>query len=287
MITALISIYHPDSFVKELVRAIAAQVDRVCLCDNSPSSNAGLFTGADMPGNLHYTCFGENLGLSAAFNRILKDDALGWQEDDFVIFFDQDSQIVQGHIAKLLAVFGELTAKAHPVGCLGCVFFNTNRGAVEVPRAKKQLLEGTYAVTDVITSSMLCTYGALQRVDFWNERVFLDMADWDLCWRLQKAGLLCCITEKAVLHHTLGIGEKKIGPLTLRVGQPIREYYQIRECMHLLTRRYTPMKYRLRFLAMLFIRSPLHILFLDHRKQRLSYITKGFLDFFRGKQGAL
>ena len=287
MTSALISIYYPTDIVKQNVKAIASQVDIVYLCDNSPVSNYPMFAEPDMPENIDYTCFHKNLGLSSAFNRILKDPAISWAEDDYVFFFDQDSRIGEGHIQKLISVYRYIRAEGFPVGCLGCVFFNTSHGSTEIPREKKRLLPGTYAVSSIITSSMLCTYGDLQHIGFWNERIFLDMADWDLCWRMQAAGKLCCLTEAVVLHHSVGSAEKKIGPLKLRVGQPVREYYQIRECLYLLWQRYTPFKYRIRFLAMILIRSPLHVLFLDHRKQRLRFIIRGIRDFFQKKQGFL
>lgn len=287
MTIALISLYHPSASVAQNVAAIAAQVDAVYLCDNSPISNFSMFAGMNIPANVHYTCFQENLGLSCAFNKMLKDPCIGWNDDDFIIFFDQDSKITEGHIQKMLAEYINLQEHGFPIGCLGCVFFNTSHGAVEIPKARKPLLDGTYAVSGIITSSMLCTYHNLKSVDFWNEHIFLDMADWDLCWRLIAKGKLCCITELVILHHSVGSSEKKIGPLKLRVGQPIREYYQIRECLHLLTQPYTPLKYRIRFLAMLLIRSPLHVLFLDQKKQRFRFILRGFFDFFRKKQGPL
>lgn len=287
MTTALISIYYPTDTVKQNVKAIASQTDLVYLCDNSPVSNYPMFSGPDMPDHVHYVCFHRNLGLSGAFNRVLKDPSLPWSEDDDVLFFDQDSRIGEGHVQKLLSVYRDLQREGFPAGCLGCVFFNSSHGATEIPRIKKLLLPGTYAVSSIITSSMLCTYRDLKQIGFWNDHVFLDMADWDLCWRMQSAGKLCCLTDATVMNHSVGSSEKKIGPLKLRVGQPVREYYQIRECLYLLRQRYTPLKYRVRFFAMLLIRSPLHVIFLDHRKQRIYYICKGFLDFFRGKHGAI
>lgn len=287
MVAALISVYYPSESVKDHVKAIASQVDRVYICDNSPEPNAALLSWEDLGDKIQYTCFRENLGLSRAFNRILTDLEIPWREDDAVFFFDQDSLIEEGHIEKMLAVSARLRAGGWDVGCLGPAYFNTSSGTVEVPKAKKRLFDSTYAVSSIITSSMLCTYGNLSRIGFWNEHVFLDMADWDLCWRMMAVGKICCMTQAVILHHSVGSGEKFVGPLKLRVGQPIREYYQIRECMYLFSRAYTPMKYRIRFLAMLLVRSPLHLLFLDQRKLRLRYMLKGFADFCRGKQGAM
>lgn len=285
MTSALITVYHPSDSIRRNVRLIADQVDVVYICDNSTDPNSTLF--ADMADNIRYTCFGANLGVSCAFNRILKDPDILWQDNDRIFFFDQDSLVATGHIQKMLSIYDTLQQAGCDVGCLGPAYFNTSSGLVEIPRAKKLLLPDTYAVSSIITSSMLCSYGDLRAIDFWNEDVFLDMADWDLCWRMSAAGKLCCLTEAVVLQHSLGSGEKKIGLLRLRVGEPFREYYQIRECLYLFGKPYTPAKYRIRFIAMILIRSPMHLIFLEQRRERLKYIRKGFKDFFHKKRGAL
>lgn len=287
MIVALVSVYNPTDAMASKIAAIAAQTDRTYICDNSSDRHDRLFAPLLDENGTVYVWFGENLGLSRGFNRILKNGAYPWSPEDYVLFFDQDSAIAPGHMEKLVSCFTQLKHKNCPVGCIGPAYYNTSSGMVEMPRSKEEISHGIYAVSSIITSSMLTTYGILQQVGFWNERIFLDMADWDLCWRIKKAGMLCCLTEKPVLHHSVGCGEKKIGPLRLRVGAPFREYYQIRDCLYLLFQTYTPMKYRLRFCAMLLVRSPLHVIFLDHRKQRFGYIVRGIRDFLCKKTGPL
>ena len=286
MIYALITVYYPAAGVVDHVRSIASQVDAVYICDNSPVSNEKLFDNI-AKGNVQYKGFQKNVGLSCAFNRVLKDSQIPWHDDDYIFFFDQDSVIAENHISQMISVYESLQRQGFNVGCLGPAYFNTSSNTLEMPKAKKELMDKTYSVSSIITSSMLCNYRNLHCIDFFNEHVFLDMADWDLCWRIQQAGQLCCITESVVFRHSVGSGEKKIGLLKLRVGQPFREYYQIRESLYLFGKSYTPLKYKIRFLAMLFIRSPLHVLFLDQRKQRAQYIIRGLMDFIRNKEGSL
>lgn len=278
--------YYPSAKVKSNILGISAQVDEVIICDNSPNENSA-FLADSFCEKTKYIWFGENRGLSRAFNTILKNEGLAWSDDDYIIYFDQDSSVSEGHIDRMIGEFAALREAGYSVGCIGPVFFNTSSGMVERPKSKKYLSQDSYAVASIITSSMLCTYGDMRRIDFWNENVFLDMADWDICWRMRAAGMLCCMTEVATLKHSLGSGEKKIGSLRLRVGSAFREYYQIRECLYLLFQQYTPLKFRIRFLAMIFIRSPLHLIFLDNRSERIKYIAMGTRDFFRGEHGEL
>ena len=113
----------------------------------------------------------------------------------------------------------------------------------------------------------------------------MDFVDWDLCWRMKNEGLICGITERTILNHSVGRGEKRIGFIRLRVGQPIREYYQIRDALYLLKERYVPMKMRVRLLAMVTVRPIVHFLLLNNKMDRLMYIKRGIIDYRQSIHG--
>ncbi len=147
-------------------------------------------------------------------------------KDDFELmhFLNTPSSIAENHIGRM--------RERHQKG---------SSGKVEVPKAKHQVTENSYVVSSIITSSMLTTYYTLKEIGFWNEDLFLDMADWDLCWRIQRSGKESCLTNVITLHHTLGLGRKKVDPISLKVTNPIREYYQIRDCLYLKREDYVPL----------------------------------------------
>lgn len=282
MIISLITLYYPTKETVSNVRSVSAQSDIVYLCDNSPSNNASLFVGIS---NTRYTYFGKNLGLSAAFNAVLKKQT--FSDDGFILFFDQDSKIDEDHIKKLISEYEQLEMAGIQVGCLGPVYFNTSSNQIEIPKQKIQLNEHSYKVSSTITSSMLVKHKTLKEIDFWNEKIFLDMADWDLCWRLIAFGKVCCMTDAVTLHHTLGKGEKKIGFLRIKEGSPFRVYYQTRDCLRLITKSYVPFKYKIRFFLMLTVRPIEHFIFLGHKRERIKYFIKGIRDFYKGIYGSL
>lgn len=281
-IVALVTVYNPDKNVVENLQILSRQVEQVILCDNSMNDNAQMLGGVTKS---IYTTQHKNLGLTGAFNSVLKDPAYGWKDDDLIIFFDQDSQIGEGYIQALQDEYRKIETLIPNLGCLGPVFYNTSNGRTERPRQKKNITDETYEVSNTITSSLMMRYGNLKRIDFWNEKVFLDLADWDLCWRMQKAGMVCCMTEKVVLHHSVGNGEKKVGPIKLRVGQPFREYYQTRDALYLLQENYVPLKMRLRLIANVTIRPVVHYLMLDDKKSRMKFIRRGINDYKKGVHG--
>lgn len=279
---ALVTLYNPGEKEFNNCRILSQQVDTVILCDNSQESHETVFQNEK---NIIYITKNENLGLGAAFNVALKNDTYGWKDDDLIIFFDQDSQIGEGYIQALQDEYRKIETLIPNLGCLGPVFYNTSNGRTERPRQKKNITDETYEVSNTITSSLMMRYGNLKRIDFWNEKVFLDLADWDLCWRMQKAGMVCCMTEKVVLHHSVGNGEKKVGPIKLRVGQPFREYYQTRDALYLLQENYVPLKMRLRLIANVTIRPVVHYLMLDDKKSRMKFIRRGINDYKKGVHG--
>ena len=279
---ALVTLYNPSEKEFNNCRILSQQVDTVILCDNSQESHETVFQNEK---NIIYITKNENLGLGAAFNVALKNDTYGWKDDDLIIFFDQDSQIGEGYIQALQDEYRKIETLIPNLGSLGPVFYNTSNGRTERPRQKKNITDETYEVSNTITSSLMMRYGNLKRIDFWNEKVFLDLADWDLCWRMQKAGMVCCMTEKVVLHHSVGNGEKKVGPIKLRVGQPFREYYQTRDALYLLQENYVPLKMRLRLIANVTIRPVVHYLMLDDKKSRMKFIRRGINDYKKGVHG--
>ena len=279
---ALVTLYNPREKEFNNCRILSQQVDTVILCDNSQESHETVFQNEK---NIIYITKNENLGLGAAFNVALKNDTYGWKDDDLIIFFDQDSQIGEDYIQALQDEYRKIETLIPNLGCLGPVFYNTSNGRTERPRQKKNITDETYEVSNTITSSLMMRYGNLKRIDFWNEKVFLDLADWDLCWRMQKAGMVCCMTEKVVLHHSVGNGEKKVGPIKLRVGQPFREYYQTRDALYLLQENYVPLKMRLRLIANVTIRPVVHYLMLDDKKSRMKFIRRGINDYKKGVHG--
>lgn len=263
---------------------IAAQAERLFICDNSDTSNEDMFQNIQ---NAVYLFWGENKGISGAFNRVLKDSSFGWRNDDFIIFFDQDSDIPDMHIARLINEYRNLLSMGQHVGCLGPVYYNRSNDITEIAHMRRRVKVHDYRVNSIITSSMLCRYCDIKKIDFWNEEIFLDWSDFDLCWRLRKIGKYCYVTDKAVLNHMVGSGEKKFGIVRLRVWPPVRDYYQTRDCLKLMTKGYVPLKFKIRTCISLTFGVVAKVILLDSPKERLEYMKKGICDYCRRLNGRI
>ena len=281
---AAVTFYFPTIENVENINKISKQVDYVLIMDNSPFDNKNLLLSIE---NVKYYCVKENLGISKAFNYLLKNESILFNDEDYIIFFDQDSTIEENHIDNLINDYNELIKNNYKVACLGPIYYERNSNKVKIQKLKKELLPSIYSVKSIITSSMLCRYKELKEINFWNEDVFLDMSDWDLCWRFIEKGYLCCVTSNVILTHTLGENSKNVGAIKLKVGKEIRDYYQVRESLYLFDKTYTPLKFKLRFILMLVVRNPLRLIFLDNRKERLHYMVKGIKDHKNKKYGCV
>lgn len=280
-IYALVTLFYPNEKIVENVQALANQVDCVILSDNTPScDNHNLFAEIR---NCVYIANGENFGLSKAFNVALKSQS--FCNEDYIFFFDQDSRICNGYTETLIRNFEKIDLN-HEIGCIGPQYVDTNSGKTITPRKIEVLSECCYTVSSMITSGLLAKYSVLKKIGFWNEDVFLDMADWDFCWRMKKAGFKIVLCNAITLTHTLGKGIKKIGKFNLRINHPVREYYQLRDSIKIFWKNYVPIKYRIRFLLMYFPMPLIYLSFLPKRVLRLKYVFYGFLDGLKGKNGA-
>ena len=273
---ALMTLFNPQKNILKNIEGISSQVERIFLCDNSNCDNEEIFSAI---GNATYVSTRKNLGISTAFNNVLRDKTFEWKNDDFIIFFDQDSKIKDGHVQKLEKEFSYLLEKGINVGCLGPVYFNRSNGSVELARCKKKVAENAYSVDSIITSSMLTTYGRLEKIDFFNDEVFLDFADWDLCWRFTYNGMKCCVTDAVILDHAVGDGDKGFGPVSVKSYSPQREYYQVRDSLYLMQKRYTPPKVKVWFATRVSIKAFFHCLVLDDKQKRLKDVLRGYRDY--------
>lgn len=278
---ALVTLYFPDENVKTNITQLSRFVDKVVLLDNTPNSdNSVLFSRIN---KTEYVAYKENLGLSLAFNRYLKK----LSENCYIIFFDQDSFCPEDLVEHLKEDYQTCCDNLGRKGIIGPAYFEKNANRLMIPKQKKLIEKGIYEVKSIITSGMFTEFDVIKSVDFWNDEIFLDMADWDFCWRVLKSGFFCCLSTNVILSHRLGKSVHHIAGIKVKEGAPFRVYYQTRDCLYLLNKKYVPLKFKIRFILMLTVRPILHLIFLSDRKKRIHYFFKGISDYKKNIHGVL
>lgn len=282
-ISALVTIYNPSPEIIDNVMTYSSQVTRVFICDNSSINHSNLF---DAIPNVIYLKNPNNQGIAKAFNNVLSED-YQWDDEEYIILFDQDSKIQDGYISKLISSFDNIQAKDHNIACVGPAYLNRSTGSIEVARNKEKFAEGVYRVSEIITSSMLTKYKIIRSIHFFNDRIFLDYSDWDLCWRLRDKGYSIYVDTNLLLNHEVGQRNVKVGVLSLRVWNPIRDYYKVRDGLYLLQQSYLSNASKRRMFYMAYILPVLNILFLPDKKERARYIEKAKKDYKANLSGVI
>lgn len=278
---AIVTLYFPDENVKNNITQLSKFVDKVILLDNtSNSDNFALFSRIE---KTEYIAYKENLGLSLAFNRYLKT----LTENCYIIFFDQDSFCPEDLVEHLKKDYQTCCDHLGKKGIIGPAYFEKNANRLMVPRQKEEVSAGLYEVKSIITSGMFTDLEVIRESGFWNDEIFLDMSDWDFCWRVLRAGFFCCLSTSAVLSHRLGKNVHHFAGIEIEEWKSFRVYYQTRDCLYLLRKPYVPFKFRIRFILMLTIRPVLHLILLPDKKKRLHYFIKGIKDFRKNIHGVL
>ncbi len=268
--------YNPQQSVANCVENISLQVDKLYIFDNSGFFNSDLVSSFS---NVVYYCEKENVGISKAFNTVFKEMQLTVKDDDFVFFFDQDTLIPHYHVEKMVNCYKTLESIGENIGCLGPAYTNGNEDKrIQLHHFRKKKMDGCYEVSNIITSSMLSRYRVLKSIGFWNERFFLDYADFELCWRMKLYGYKVYVSTCSIIKHMVGDGKGRAGSWGSEM--PERDYYQVREGLKLLHCKYTPSRMKIRLFLLVYIRTIAYALFWNDRKQRIDYIKKGFGDYY-------
>ncbi len=286
-IICLATVFYPNESNVENMVTLANQADRLFLCDNTPDiDNSSMFDGIEK--NITYLPNKKNLGLSKAFNAVLKNPLYGFSDEDYCLFFDQDSRIDDGHIKQLVEIYAELEDSSMRIGILGPSYYDTSTEKIEIAKMKNPMqVENCFSVPQVITSSMVIKYKTLRDLNFWNEEIFLDFADWDLCFRAKRAGYEVVVTTNVLLKHKLGKGVKKIGFINKHYDSPVREYYQTCGALKLLRKKYVPLKFKIRFFFVVNVRPFFNVVFLPQGKLRRDFIKKARKDYKLGLNSTL
>jgi rhamnosyltransferase len=224
---AVIVTYHPCAKMLENVLNVLAQVQGLVVVDNGsnadeldPMRTASETVGFKLIEN------GENLGIAEALNR-----GVSWAKSQgypWVVLFDQDSGITEGFIGQMFAAWKshphrERVASIHPRYADPETHFEA-----AVPRAR----DGSPILP--MTSGALMPLWIFDRIGWFASEYFIDLVDWEYCFRIRAAGFLIADAKQAMLLHAPGNpAETTFLGRTFHPNHhsAIRRYYISRNCI--------------------------------------------------------
>ncbi|MDB5875006.1 MAG: dTDP-rhamnosyl transferase RfbF [Ramlibacter sp.] len=289
LVWACVVCFHPDpSSLCALLRAIAPQVRRVILIDNSPGEPQ--LPPEQLHGALHVPMprnAGTAGGLNEAWRQALAAGAT------HLVSFDQDSRPTPNLVHCLLAALERPSTKGRPLAAVGPVWTDERSGRtmrvlapvrflrrhVEVPDA------GLIEVNHVITSGCLVSAAAYRAVGEFDEDLFLDYVDIEWSLRARAGGYALAVAANCRMSHAIGERMLQIAGRQVAVHSPLRSYLQLRN--HLLLWRVDSIP-RLWLLSdSIQVAAKLLVLLLlaPARTGRMRCIFRGLVDGLRGRGG--
>lgn len=284
-IYAIIVTYNPDmENLKKSIERIEREVDGIIICNNS---NKMIEVKND---KIEYINFETNLGIAKAQNVGMK-RAFGIYKADFIIQFDQDSLMDVGMIKVLKKTYIEYYKKNKNISIIGPQEYD--KDTLEEEKIKFYNKKNT-SNTDIIQVEVLISSGCLISKEVYfkiggmKEEWFIDIVDFEYCWRAKKNGVEILKLKNARLAHKLGEGKvrTRLG-FKINIGSPIRHYYQFRNILYSLSLNYIPLKWKVGSVIKLLFKILFYKILLKDGKVRVEYMKKGIIAYFRGDKNRI
>ena len=232
-ICAGIVLYNPDlDRLKANVDAISCQVEKVIIVDNGSSNVEDVKLLLANYSNLIIIYNQENLGIAKALNQILetaKSNGFEW-----ALTLDQDSVCPEKMIERMYPY-----ADMEKVGIVCPRFLNT----VEIKEQEKALPE-TEEIEMCITSGSLTNISAWEKSGKFDDWMFIDCVDYDICLKLRQNGYSILRVNDVVIDHCVGSGKKVkflgLFPTVVYNHSKMRNYYFVRNYVYII-RKYKKM----------------------------------------------
>ncbi len=263
--------YNPDlARLKDNISHVINQVDYVLVYDNSSDNIDEIKRLMEQFDSSRIEIYpsDSNKGIASALKYIM-DYAIS-NEYNWVLSLDQDSIVPD----NLISVYEEYI-DIPKIGGITCNIVNKASGDIET------VSDVEYAeVDECITSAFFMRVKAYMKTKGYDEWMFIDGVDHDICYALKDAGYRIIRTSKVELDHI--IGEPKLirwfGKEEYVFNHsPFRAYYLVRNAIYL-AKKY-PDRFRLLRVIMLQIKIIIKgVMTSDQKLYKLNRFIKGFID---------
>lgn len=279
---AIVVAYRPElAQLQGSISQLRKQCD-VLIVDNSDQPDvASALSELSRRTDAYYVSMAGNKGIAAAQNA-----GIAWMIEKgktYVLLLDDDSSCGSSLVENLRAADAALRASGKPVAAVGARA-RTSTG-LDVSNARVNN-SGVTPVGELMSSGALIRSDVLQYVGGMEEKLFIDCVDYEWGWRAQARGLRLFLLDSEYIDHRMGCGQVSICGCRVGVPIPIRHYYQYRNILWMLVRRYVPLRWKLKQLIALMAKPVVFVLFVSPRSARVTYMLQGIRDALLGKGGA-
>lgn len=275
-IPATVIWYNPDTENIENIKTYIDYVEKVYIIDNSMNNNKKLCSSLNS-NKIEYVYNKKNLGIAKALNLACEkaiSDGFKW-----ILTMDQDSSFSSNDINEYFKSFDNIEKKNTGIFSPKHILKND----INKIRDDKKFLE----IDCVMTSGNLLNLSAWEKVGKFDENLFIDEVDSEICFRMIENDYKVIQMNRIKMFHELGSLEKRnffIKKISVLNHNYIRKYYIMRNKFYMF-KKYK--KYRIRYVYYI-LNDFFKVIFYEKDKLRkLIYMFKGINDFFKNKTGGL
>ena len=262
-IAAVVILYNPTSDVLTNIETYKNYVDYVICVDNTNNDNFKTYCS-----DYTYIPLYENKGIATALNIGVK--KAEFYACDSVLTMDQDSSFAN-NIIGIYRTYLKSLSKDVKMLVPSYIF----------SRAKN--VEKDQFITFAMQSAALIEISVFHEIGYFEEKLFIDVVDYEFCLRLISRKYRILQIAKAKLNHSPAhTKDFSVFGFKFAYGYDscVRYYYQARNLL------YVGCLYRQPYLFFFLIYKFLKIVFLFENKfQYLKFFLRGIFDVFRNKFG--
>lgn len=223
MYAAGIVLYNPEiQRLRENITAIINQVDFLVLVDNASQNVKDVELCWGKNKKVQILKNNSNKGIAVALNQIMEQCKKKGAE--WVLTLDQDSVCPD----KLVYDFAKKTLLAN-VGIVCPIIKDRN------DKYKKKINIPEEEVNQCITSGSFISIKVWEKVGRFDEKMFIDMVDFEFCARVRLNGYRIIRINSVILLHECGkLKVVKIGPREIQITNhsPLRCYYYAKNIVY-------------------------------------------------------
>lgn len=296
-IGALIITFNPEpARLREVVSAIAPQVETVLVVDNGSREDPGLSI-AGLPAPLYLLALGDNYGIAAAQNIGI--EWLRRQGMSHVLMLDHDAVAAPEMVARLLEELRAREARGEKMGAIGPLIHDPRRGApapffristgrlierierVETPDPG----EHSARVTFLIAAGVLLPLTVLDDIGAMDEALFIDYVDLEWSMRAVARGYALYGHYGTRLDHRIGDEPIRLLGRTRMNHPPLRHYYLVRNALALWRMPHPRWHWKVLDAVNLCAKCLVFSTLAPRRGAHLRMILRGLADGLRGRYG--
>ena len=272
--------YFPDLENIRNINTYLQDIKLLVIVDNSNIDNSNLLLKFDQS-KVKYIPNFQNNGIAKALNqgvRTARDNNAEW-----ILTMDQDSSFINRDLKQYIQAANEYS-KIENVAIFSPTYYDSRTDFHNfLPTEKFTRIAYT------MTSGNLLSINALLKTGYFNEKLFIDWVDEELCIRIRLNGLNIVRVNPFILNHFVGNGTRKINffgvEKTFDDYSPVRYYYITRNALYV-SKLYPKEAKNIKTRWKRLVRKT--IMYDNNRKLRkLGFILNGLVDFKLNKSGSI